>query len=116
MAHVKKHLQVGVWKIIEEFSLASATGKYRLQAINTSLKSPTIIQSPIHLSNLTIIFFLSLTPFETIISGNVIGEAIDIGDLQVVQAFGKFQISNAFEIIQYDHKPQGSDVKEFLKL
>ena len=57
MAHVKKHLQVGVWKIIEEFSLASATGKYRLQAINTSLKSPTIIQSPIHLSNLTIIFF-----------------------------------------------------------
>lgn len=84
MAHVKKHLQVGVWKIIEEFSLASATGKYRLQAINTSLKSPTILQSQIHLSNLTIIksvakkkknltiiFFLSLTPFETIISGSL---------------------------------------------
>ncbi|KAL0898125.1 hypothetical protein Bca101_082086 [Brassica carinata] len=113
--HVKKHLQVGVWKIIEDSYLHQQPGiqttshKYKLEITNNT----SVTNSPLKLDDN---FFLSLRPFETIVSGNVIGEAIDIGDLLVVQALGKFKISNAFEMSNMTINPQGSDVKEFLKL
>ncbi|KAL0693532.1 hypothetical protein Bca4012_060712 [Brassica carinata] len=94
-ARVRK-LQVGQWRFLENFSVYPATGKYR----------PTSNKFKISVIGNTNVFnssvknaddFLSLTPFQSIINGSldsnflidVIGQAIDVGDIEVVQVLGK---------------------------
>ncbi|CAN7028285.1 unnamed protein product, partial [Brassica oleracea var. botrytis] len=86
----------GQWCFIENFGLTPATGKYR--ATSHRYKLSIIGSSLVTSSSLKIDgSFLSLTPYESIINGSldsnflidVIGQAIDIGDLQVVQFLGK---------------------------
>lgn len=68
---MKKYLQVSVRKIIDEFSVASSTGKYR----STSHKYKFNITNNTSVTDSSLIlddnFFLSLTPFEAIFSGSL---------------------------------------------
>ncbi|CAF1844672.1 unnamed protein product [Brassica napus] len=94
-ARVKK-LQLGQWRFIENFSLTAAAGKYR----PTSHKYKMLILSNSNVTNSTLKDednFLSLTSFTEIMNGSlnsnflidVIGQPIDIGDIQVVPVQGK---------------------------
>ncbi|CAF1760682.1 BnaC09g31590D [Brassica napus] len=94
-ARVKK-LQLGQWRFIENFSLTAAAGKYR----PTSHKYKMSILSNSNVTNFTLKDednFLSLTSFTEIMNGSldsnflidVIGQPIDIGDIQVVPVQGK---------------------------
>ncbi|CAN6858879.1 unnamed protein product [Brassica oleracea] len=97
----KKHMLGGQWCFIENFGLTPATGKYR--ATSHKYKLSIIGSSLVTSSSLKIDgSFLSLTPYESINNGSldsnfshcfavsdVISQAIDIGDLQVVQFLGK---------------------------
>ncbi|KAL0730536.1 hypothetical protein Bca4012_026629 [Brassica carinata] len=91
-----KKLLVGEWKFIENFKVTPATGKYR----PTSHKYKISITASTNVSNSGLKMdddFLALTPLQSIINGSldanflvdVIGRAIDIGDLQAVQVGGK---------------------------
>ncbi|CDY35663.1 BnaC09g29850D [Brassica napus] len=91
-----KKLQVGQWKFIENFSVIPATGKYR----PTNHKYKMTITGSTNVTNSELKIeddFLTLTPLQAIMNGSldskflvdVIGRAIDIGDLQVVQVGGK---------------------------
>ncbi|CAF2132736.1 unnamed protein product [Brassica napus] len=91
-----KKLQVGQWKFIENFSVTPATGKYR----PTSHKYKMTITGSSNVTNSELKIdddFLTLTPLQAIMNGSldskflvdVIGRAIDIGELQVVQVGGK---------------------------
>ncbi|CAN6836864.1 unnamed protein product [Brassica oleracea] len=94
-ARVKK-LQLGQWRFIENFSLTAAAGKYR----PTSHKYKMSILSNSNVTNSILKDednFLSLTSFTEIMNGSldsnflidVIGQPIDIGDIQVVPVQGK---------------------------
>ncbi|CAH8354022.1 unnamed protein product, partial [Eruca vesicaria subsp. sativa] len=91
-----KKLQVGQWKCIENFSVTPATGKYRA----TSHKYKMSITGSTNVTNSDLKIdddFLTLTPLQPIMNGSldsnflvdVIGRAIDIGDVQAVQVGGK---------------------------
>ncbi|KAH0898476.1 hypothetical protein HID58_048044, partial [Brassica napus] len=91
-----KNLQVGQWRFIENFSVTPANGKYR----PTSHKYKKSITGNSNVTNSELKIdddFLTLTPIQAIMNGSldskklvdVIGRAIDIGDLQVVQVSGK---------------------------
>ncbi|CAN7004987.1 unnamed protein product, partial [Brassica rapa subsp. trilocularis] len=91
-----KKLQVGQWKFIENFSVTPATGKYR----PTSHKYKMTITGSSNVTNSELKIdddFLTLTPLQAIMNGSldsnflvdVIGRAIAIGELQVVQVGGK---------------------------
>uniref|UniRef100_A0A0D3BLK6 DUF223 domain-containing protein n=1 Tax=Brassica oleracea var. oleracea TaxID=109376 RepID=A0A0D3BLK6_BRAOL len=91
-----KKLQLGQWRFIENFSLTAAAGKYR----PTSHKYKMSILSNSNVTNSTLKDednFLSLTSFTEIMNGSldsnflidVIGQPIDIGDIQVVPVQGK---------------------------
>ncbi|XP_018489964.2 uncharacterized protein LOC108860596 [Raphanus sativus] len=95
VARVKK-LQVGEWRLLENFSVTSATGKYR----PTSHKFKLSIIGSSNVNNSSFKNedeFLTLTPFQAILNGSldsnilidVIGQATDIGDVEVVQVLGK---------------------------
>ncbi|KAF3590130.1 hypothetical protein F2Q69_00029912 [Brassica cretica] len=68
--------------------------------------------------------FLSLTPFQSIINGSldsiflidVIGQAVDVGDIEVVQVLGQVQITNAIETSSVVINPDGFDVQDYLRL
>nr|VDD13342.1 unnamed protein product [Brassica oleracea] len=90
-----KKLQVGQWRFIENFLLTATVGKYRA----TSHKYKMSIISNSNVTNSSLKNddkFLSLTSFKEIMNGSldsnflidVIGQAIDIGDIQVVPMQG----------------------------
>ncbi|CAN6841805.1 unnamed protein product [Brassica oleracea] len=90
-----KKLQVGQWRFIENFLLTATAGKYRA----TSHKYKMSIISNSNVTNSSLKNddkFLSLTSFKEIMNGSldsnflidVIGQAIDIGDIQVVPMQG----------------------------
>ncbi|CAF1826649.1 unnamed protein product [Brassica napus] len=95
LARVKR-LQIGEWRFLENFSVTPATGKYR----PTSHKFKLSITSNSNVNNSSLKNdddFLTLTPFQSIINGSVdanvlidvIGQATDIGDIEVVPVLGK---------------------------
>ncbi|KAG2252270.1 hypothetical protein Bca52824_082406 [Brassica carinata] len=95
LARVKK-LQVGQWRFIENVSVTPAAGKYR--PTSHAYKLTIISNSNVTNSSLkNDDEFLSLTTFPEIMNGSldsnvlidVIGQAIDIGDMQVVPVQGK---------------------------
>ncbi|KAF3557607.1 hypothetical protein F2Q69_00014995 [Brassica cretica] len=86
---------VGQWRFIENFLLTATAGKYRA----TSHKYKMFIISNSNVTNSSLKNddkFLSLTSFKEIMNGSldsnflidVIGQAIDIGDIQVVPVQG----------------------------
>ncbi|CAF2090633.1 BnaA06g33980D [Brassica napus] len=90
-----KKLQVGQWRFIENFLLTASAGKYR--ATSHKYKMSIISNSIVSNSSLkNDDKFLSLTSFKEIMNGSldsnflidVIGQAIDIGDIQVVPVQG----------------------------
>ncbi|KAF8081254.1 hypothetical protein N665_0897s0010, partial [Sinapis alba] len=141
-----KKLQVGQWRFIENFSLTAAAGKYR----PTSHKYKMSIISNTNVTNSSLKnkdAFLSLVSFQEIMNGSldsnylidVIGQAIDIGEIQVVPAQGKetkkleliltdtefakinvykgqVQITNAFDTSIVVINPAGFDVQDYLQV
>ncbi|CAF1878177.1 unnamed protein product, partial [Brassica napus] len=94
-ARVRK-FKIGEWRFLENFSLHPATGKYR--ATSHRFKMSIVGNSTVSESSLeNDDNFLSLTPFQSIINGSldsnflidVIGQAVDVGDIEVVQVLGK---------------------------
>ncbi|KAF3523499.1 hypothetical protein F2Q69_00049450 [Brassica cretica] len=90
-ARVRK-FKIGEWRFLENFSLHPATGKYR--ATSHRFKMSIVGNSTVSESSLeNDDNFLSLTPFQSIINGSldsnflidVIGQAVDVGDIEVVQ-------------------------------
>ncbi|KAF3550619.1 hypothetical protein DY000_02010046 [Brassica cretica] len=95
-ARIGDNVKLGQWRFIENFSLTAAAGKYR----PTSHKYKMSILSNSNVTNSTLKDednFLSLTSFTEIMNGSlnsnflidVIGQPIDIGDIQVVPVQGK---------------------------
>ncbi|XP_018461870.1 uncharacterized protein LOC108832917 [Raphanus sativus] len=91
-----KRLQLGQWRFVENFSLTAAAGKYR--ATSHKYKMAILSNSDVTKSTLeNDDKFLSLASFTEIISGSlnskflidVIGQAIDIEDIQVIPVHGK---------------------------
>ncbi|CAN6924261.1 unnamed protein product, partial [Brassica oleracea] len=91
-----KKLQVGQWRFIENFSVTPAGGKYR----PTSHEYKISITSHFNFTNSSLKnddIFLSLTTFPEIMNGrldsnfliDVIGQAIDIGEMQALPVQGK---------------------------
>ncbi|XP_013651110.1 uncharacterized protein LOC106355766 [Brassica napus] len=121
-ARVKK-LQVGQWRFIENVSVTPAGGKYR--PTSHAYKLTIIINSNVTNSSLkNDDEFLSLTTFPEIMNGSldsnflidVIGQAIDIGDMQIVPVQGQFQITNAFDTSTLEINPPGFDVQDYIRL
>ncbi|CAN6967973.1 unnamed protein product [Brassica oleracea var. botrytis] len=94
LARVKR-LQVGEWRFHENFSFTPATGKYRPTShkFKLSITGNSNVNSSLKNDD----DFLTLTPFQVIINGSVdskflidvIGQATDIGDIEVVPVLGK---------------------------
>ncbi|KAG2241697.1 hypothetical protein Bca52824_090270 [Brassica carinata] len=94
LARVKR-LQVGEWRFHENFSFTPTTGKYRPTShkFKLSITGNSNVNSSLKNDD----DFLTLTPFQAIINGSVdskflidvIGQATDIGDIEVVPVLGK---------------------------
>ncbi|XP_048604736.1 uncharacterized protein LOC125582205 [Brassica napus] len=122
LARVKK-LQVGQWRFIENVSVTPAAGKYR--PTSHAYKLTIISNSNVTNSSLkNDDEFLSLTTFPEIMNGSldsnilidVTGQAIDIGDMQVVPVQGQVQITNAFDTSTLEINPPGFDVQDYIRL
>nr|VDD24949.1 unnamed protein product [Brassica oleracea] len=98
-------LPVGAWRHIQNFTLSPSTGMYRAtdHPFKMSIiQNTAITRSPLINKDM----FLSLVDFQTVLGGSlktcllidVIGQVVDLGDLETIQVSGKPRMKVEFTL------------------
>ncbi|KAG5388578.1 hypothetical protein IGI04_030119 [Brassica rapa subsp. trilocularis] len=98
-------LPVGAWRHIQNFTLSPSTGMYRAtdHPFKMSIiQNTAITRSPLNNEDM----FLSLVDFQTVLGGSlktcllidVIGQVVDLGDLETIQVSGKPRMKVEFTL------------------
>ncbi|WZY76219.1 hypothetical protein YC2023_022603 [Brassica napus] len=98
-------LPVGAWRHIQNFTLSPSTGMYRAtdHPFKMSIiQNTAITRSPLINEDM----FLSLVDFQTVLGGSlktcflidVIGQVVDLGDLETIQVSGKPRMKIEFTL------------------
>ncbi|KAF8081461.1 LOW QUALITY PROTEIN: hypothetical protein N665_0885s0008 [Sinapis alba] len=130
-------LPAGTWRHIQNISLSPATGSYRSTDHSYKMiivQNTTITRSPLLNEDI----FLNLVDFQSVLSGtlnpnfliDVIGQVVDLGELETIQVTGKprikveftlrdineLQITNAFEALQFLINPAIPETDAFKQI